>query len=67
MRINRGEVNEVVEAPGWEKIRVQTFSGAVDTVCPTEIARAFDVKETAMSRRGIGFVAANGSGAKNYG
>ncbi len=37
------------------------------TVGPKEIARAFEMKETAMSKRGVGFVAANGSGIKNYG
>ncbi len=40
---------------------------AIDTVGPKEIARAFEMKETAMSRRGIGSVAAIGGGIKNYG
>ncbi len=40
-RINRGEVNEVTETPGWERLRVQIDSGAIDTVGPEEIARAF--------------------------
>ena len=63
----KGEVNEVRATPGWERVRVQIDSGAIDTVGPKEMARAFEMKETEMSRRGIGFVAANGSGIKNYG
>ena len=46
---------------------MQIDSGAIDTVGPKEMARAFEMKETEMSRRGIGFVAANESGIKNYG
>ena len=61
------EVNGVCVHPGWEKIAVQIDSGAVDTVGPKEIAGAFDTKETVMSKKGIGFVAANGSSIKNYG
>ncbi len=67
VRINRGEVNEAREAPGWGKIRVQIDWSAIDTAGPTEIARAFEMKEAAMSKRGLGDVAANGSGIKNYG
>ena len=36
-------------------------------VGPKEIAKAFEMKETAMSRRGIGYIAADGSWIKNYG
>ncbi len=61
------EVNEVRATPGWERVRIQVDSGAIDTVGPKEIAGAFKMRETEMSRRGIGFVAANGSGIKNYG
>ncbi len=52
--ITRGEVNEVRETPGWEMISVQIDSGAIDTVGPKEIAKAFEMKETAMSKRGNG-------------
>ncbi len=45
----------------------QVDSGAIDTVGPNEIARPFEVKEPAVSRRGVGFVAASGSKIKNYG
>ncbi len=63
----KGKVNEVKVTPGWERVRVRIDSGAIDTVGPKEIARAFEMKETEMSRRGIGYVAANGSSIKNYG
>ncbi len=55
------------EAPGWERITVQNDSGAINTAVPREIAKTFEMKETDMSKRGVGFVAANGSGIKNYG
>ena len=63
----KGEVNEVRATPGWERVRVQIDSGAIDTVGPKEIAGAFKMRQTEMSKRGIGYVAANGSGIKNYG
>ncbi len=66
-RITGGEVNEARETPGLERIRVQIDSGANDTVGSKELSKAFEMKETAMSKRGIGYVAANGSGIKNYG
>ncbi len=34
---------------------------------PKGMAGAFKMSESEMSRKGIGFVAANGSGIKNYG
>jgi hypothetical protein len=63
--ITRGEVNEVRETPGWERIRVQIDSGAIDTVCLKETAKAFEMKETVMRKRGVGFAAANRSGIAN--
>ncbi len=67
-RLNRGgEVNEVRETPGWERIRFQIDSVAIDTVDPEEIAIAFEMKETAMGKRGTGFVAARGRWIKNHG
>ncbi len=65
--MNRGEVNEVRETPGRERIRFQIDSGAIDTVGRKEIGKAFEMKETVMSKSGIGLAAANGSGIKNYG
>ncbi len=38
MRIKRGEVNEGRETLGWEQIRIQIDSGAVDAVGPKEVA-----------------------------
>ncbi len=67
MGINRGEVSEVKETPGWKRIRVQVGSGVIDTVGPKETAKACEMKEMARSKRGIGFVAAKGSRIKNYG
>ncbi len=64
---NRGEVSEARETPRWERIRGQVNSVAIDTVGPKEIARAFGMKETAMSKRGVGLAAASGSRIKNYG
>ena len=59
------EINAV--RSGWERIRVQVDSGAVDTVAPRHIAKAFKLRETALSKNNIGFVAANGSKIENYG
>ncbi len=39
--------------PGRERIKVQIDSGALDAVGPKEIARASEMKETAMSKRGV--------------
>ena len=67
--VDREINNEVCEVnvPGWEKVQWQMDSGAVDTVVPRETARAFAVRPTEMSKRGIGFIAANGSKISNYG
>ena len=67
--IDRKINNEVCEVniPGWEKVRVQVDSGAVDTVVPKETAKAFAIKPTDMSKKGIGFIAANGSKIANHG
>ena len=59
-----GEVGAVSEQEGWEKIRAQIDSGAIDTVGPRSVAKALQMKETAMSKKGIGYVAANGSSVK---
>ena len=59
------EVNQL--SRGWERIRIQVDSGAIDTVAPKDVAKAFSLRETEMSRRKVGFVAANGSKIDNYG
>ena len=67
--IDRGdkvmEVNQL--SHGWERIRVQVDSGAIDTVAPKDVARGFSLRETPMSKNKVGFVAANGSKIENYG
>ena len=67
--IDRKVNSEVCEVnvPGWERVRVQVDSGAVDTAVPRETARAFAVRPTEMSKKGIGFIAANGSKISSYG
>ncbi len=49
----KGEANEVRATPGWEGVRVQIDSGAIDTAGLQEIAKVFEMKETARSKRGI--------------
>ena len=34
---------------------------------PIRAAKAYEMKETVMSKKGVGFIAANGSGIKNFG
>jgi hypothetical protein len=67
--IDRGgrerEINEV--SHGWERIKVQVDSGAIDSVAPRDVASAFSLMKTKLSEAGIGFVAANGSKIDNYG
>ncbi len=63
----QGEANEVRATPGWERVRVQIDSGAIDAVGPKEIAKAFETEETEMSRRCKGYIAANGGSIENYG
>ena len=40
-RAGAGEVSAVSEIKGWEKVRVQIDSGAIDTVGPRGVAKAF--------------------------
>ncbi len=47
--------------------RSQIDSGAIDTVGPRYVAKAFEMKETEMSRRGIRHIAANGSSVEKNG
>ena len=42
-------------------------SGAIDTVAPRNVGKAFNLRETAMSKNNVGFVAANGSKIANFG
>ena len=45
------EVTDEVKFPGWEKVKVQVDSGAVDTVTPKDTAKAYEVKPTKASKR----------------
>ncbi len=67
IKTTKGEVNEVRATPGWEGPRARIDAVAIETVGPKEIAKAFEMKETEMSKRGRGHVAANGSSIDNYG
>ena len=61
-------VKEVDTVEGaWEKIKVSLDSGATDWVTNPNTAKAFKVKETAASREGQDYRAANGTIIKNYG
>ena len=51
----------------WEKITFTGDSGAVDHVITPEAGKAFEIKETAASKAGFGFRAANGSPIKIFG
>ena len=42
-------------------------SGATDAVMVKEIGSQFVVKETQSSKKGVGYIAANGSNVENYG
>ncbi len=62
-----GEVCSACEVQGWVTFRALIDSGAIDAVGPKEVAKAFKMKETVMSNKGIGHAAANGSNISNFG
>ena len=49
----------------WEKIPVTVDSGAIDSVIPPSLAQHVQVKQTAASRQGLQYRAANGTPIKN--
>ena len=51
----------------WELIRINVDSGAIDTVGPKSIAKAFRTRETPASRNGLSYRAANGTPIANEG
>jgi len=60
--------NVIMNVKGtWEKITFTGDSGAVDHVIMPETGKAFEIKETAASKAGFGFRAANGSPIKIFG
>ena len=65
---NFKDVNELnQDYQGWENIRAHVDSGAVDTVGPNSIGRAFETKDTVASTCGNTYIAAHGSVIKQYG
>ena len=66
-RESKSEILAIENNNGFEHIRVQIDSGAVDTVGPKEVGRAFKIRETRASKEGRNYVAANGSNIKTYG
>ena len=63
----KNQINVVNKENKWERIRIQVDSGAIDTVGPKDVAKAFNMEQSEMSIEGVGFIAANGSSIKNYG
>ncbi len=53
---SKGEVSEIRAKPIWERVRFQIDSEAVGTADPKEIAKAFEMKASATSKRGVGYV-----------
>ena len=51
----------------WERVQVTADSGAIDSVIPRSMARSVRVKETAASRQGLKYRAANGTAILNEG
>jgi hypothetical protein len=47
-------VNEDRTTPGWEGVRVQIDSGAIDTIAQKNIAKPFEMKERQMPSKGVG-------------
>ena len=61
-------LDQVTKLDGdWERISIKVDSGAVDTVMPPSVGCHFGLTETAASRNGPGFTAANGSAIEHYG
>ncbi len=60
-------MNEVRETPGWGRIAVQIDSGAMHTVGSKDIQKAFAMKETLMSKKGIGYAIAKEVNVKYFG
>ena len=50
----------------WEKVRVHIDSGAIDTVTPPSTAEGIQGRQTAASKSGSGYIAANGTKIHNY-
>ena len=65
---NDRSINDVnQDKEGFETLRVQVDPGAVGTVGPKSVGKAFKSRETPAPKRGNNHVAANGSTIKNHG
>ena len=60
------EINAVESKPKY-KGKITIDSGAEESVFPVDMIDEAEVVETEASRKGFGFIAANGSKMKNYG
>ena len=49
------------------KVTIKIDSGAIDTCIPPSVGKAFDIKESHMSRSNMSYRAANGTAIKNHG
>jgi hypothetical protein len=67
VRFQGSEINEAREKDGWERVRVQVDSGAIDTVAPKGVAAELPIRETRASKMGLGYVAANGRKHEHFG
>ena len=56
-----------MHTPGWERIRIQVDSGAIDTVTPKDTAEGVPTRTAEAATSGKGYMAANGSKIANYG
>ena len=65
-RSEMGSVQAVEKKNGWERVRVQVDSGAIDSVAPKAVAAGLPVRVTKAAKAGLGYVAANGSRIENY-
>ena len=61
------EVNVINTCGEWEKITMAADSGAVDHVIRKDEAPSVQLKETAASKAGMCYTAANGTDIANYG
>ena len=59
-RNRKKEVNVIDNGKGpWEKVVLKMDSGAVDTCIPVKCAQTFELRQTKLSKAGIGYIAAS--------
>ena len=62
-----GNLDQVSDDQGWEKITFKVDSGAIDTCIPPSVGKAFKLEESAMSKYHAEYRVANGTKIKNHG